>query len=303
MAAATIRSGGRGRPTIGQDAPQEHGVPGHSSRRAIQEAGFVNIVHADDLNGFREFEHNASVDSVMTEAKRCQVELHKWGKAKQASFDPAMESVRIVSHAQPHGDSFKLLGVAFDCNLGIQATTILRTRRFHEVTRLVQVYKSKILSFVEYRIGVPRSQNHTGRNLCDSEALPSRVESHGRRHTRVLQPGPAGNTTRYCNAGPDSPNCSWMWPETLCEHVPTRATIGLSETLLAPPVAPWFPKSAETGPFDTGSRRCLQSASSKGGGAEERRGNATRIAMPPEIQSCEQGGRLTAHLFTSRLSV
>ena len=28
-------------------------------------------------------------------------------------------------------------------------TTILRTRRFHEVTRLVQVFKSKILSFVE----------------------------------------------------------------------------------------------------------------------------------------------------------
>ena len=33
--AATIRSGGRGRPTIGQDAPQEHGVPGHHTLEPV----------------------------------------------------------------------------------------------------------------------------------------------------------------------------------------------------------------------------------------------------------------------------
>ena len=49
--------------------------------RAIHEAGFVEIVYADDLNMFREFEHNASVDSVMSEAKKCQTELHKWSEA------------------------------------------------------------------------------------------------------------------------------------------------------------------------------------------------------------------------------
>ena len=49
-------------------------MPGAPSKR--QE--FVEIVYADDLNGFREFEHNVSVDSVMTEAKKCQTELHKW---------------------------------------------------------------------------------------------------------------------------------------------------------------------------------------------------------------------------------
>ena len=32
-----------------------------------------------------------------------------------------------------------------------ELTTILRTRRFHGVSQLVQVYKSKVLSFVEYR--------------------------------------------------------------------------------------------------------------------------------------------------------
>ena len=85
--------------------------------RAIHEAGFVEIVCADDLNGIREFEHNASVDSVMSEAKKCQTELHKWSKENQVSFDPAKESVHIVSHTQPHGDSFQLLVVTFDCKL------------------------------------------------------------------------------------------------------------------------------------------------------------------------------------------
>ena len=45
--------------------------------RATHEAGFVAIVYADDLNGFRQFEHNASVDSVTSEAKKCQTELRK----------------------------------------------------------------------------------------------------------------------------------------------------------------------------------------------------------------------------------
>ena len=74
------------------------------ARRAIHESGFVEIAFADDLNGFREFEQNSSVDSVMSEAKKCQTELHKWSTANQVSFHPAKESVHIVSHAQPHGD-------------------------------------------------------------------------------------------------------------------------------------------------------------------------------------------------------
>ena len=71
------------------------------ARRATHEAGFVEIVYAVDLNGFREFEHGARVNSIMTEGKRCQTERHKWGKANQVAFDPAKESVHIVSHAQP----------------------------------------------------------------------------------------------------------------------------------------------------------------------------------------------------------
>ena len=76
------------------------------ARRAIHETGFEEIVYADDSNGFEEFEHNASVVSVLADAKKCQTELHKWSRAKQVSFDPAKESAHIVSHAQPLGDPF-----------------------------------------------------------------------------------------------------------------------------------------------------------------------------------------------------
>ena len=45
-------------------------------KNMVFQTGFERIVYADDLNGFKEFEHNASVDSVLTDAK-CQTELHK----------------------------------------------------------------------------------------------------------------------------------------------------------------------------------------------------------------------------------
>ena len=134
------------------------------ARRAIHETCFEEIVYADDLNGLKEFAHNASVVSVLAEAKKCQTELHKWGRVNQVSFESAKESVHIVSHAQPQGDPLKLFGICFDCKLRMdlavrdvvrqaswKLTTILRTRRFHGVAQLVQVYKSKVLSFVEYR--------------------------------------------------------------------------------------------------------------------------------------------------------
>ena len=66
-----------------------------------------------------------------------------------------------MSHSPAARDSFKLLGVPFDCKLRMdlavsevvsqaswKLTAILRARRFHEVA---QVYKSKVLSVDEYR--------------------------------------------------------------------------------------------------------------------------------------------------------
>ena len=161
-------------PAPRQGASRKHGFPRlaptlwnlfyEDAWRAIHEAGFVEIVNADDSNGFREFEHNASADSIIAEAKKCQPELHNCCGANQVTFDPAKECVHIVSHAQPHGDSLKLLGVPFDCMLRMdlavsevvgqaswKLTTILWARRLHDVPQLVQVYTSKVPSFVEYR--------------------------------------------------------------------------------------------------------------------------------------------------------
>ena len=69
----------------------------------------------------------------------------------------------------------KLVGVTFDCKLRMdlcvqetvsqaswKLTTILRTRRFHEVTGLFQVHKSKTLSFVEHRTP---AVHHAARNI------------------------------------------------------------------------------------------------------------------------------------------
>ena len=65
---------------------------------------------------------------------------------------------------QPHGDSFKTARRPLPLHAkdgpgreqsGQEAswklTTILRARRFHDVPRLAQLYKSKVLSFVEHR--------------------------------------------------------------------------------------------------------------------------------------------------------
>ena len=65
---------------------------------------------------FKEFENNASADSI-AEAKKCQSELHNWSRANLVTFDPAKESVHIVSHAEPRGDSFELLGILLDYKL------------------------------------------------------------------------------------------------------------------------------------------------------------------------------------------
>ena len=217
---------------------------------------------------FREFEHNVIVDSVITEAKKCQTELHRWSKANQVSFDPAKESVHIVSRAQPHGDPFKLIGVTFDCMLRMdlcvretvnqaswKLTTILRTRRFHEVTRLVQVCKSKILSCVEYHTpavyhaastilaGIDAIQRHFLREcrLTEEDALD--MAMLGLVHRSVFGCGPRHFASVLQFVPPSSfPKHCWQ--------------------LQSPP---WLPKSSETGPFHTGSHRCPQSASSKGG--------------------------------------
>ena len=70
----------------------------------------------------------------------------------------------MLSRTEPAGEDFKILGVSFDCKLIMKAAlenlrtesswrlqTILRVRRFHTTSEMFNLYKSKVLSFVEYR--------------------------------------------------------------------------------------------------------------------------------------------------------
>ena len=134
------------------------------ARHAINETFFDEIVFADDLNSYCIFSsdtHNSVIDNAMT---NCQLELHKWGAANQVAFDPAKESKHILSLSEPQGCEFKLLGVLFDTGLSMaqavaelvssaswKLRTLLRTRRFYTDADLILLYKSHVLSYIEYR--------------------------------------------------------------------------------------------------------------------------------------------------------
>ena len=134
------------------------------AKTAIREKSFEEIVFADDLNAFREYSKGVQNDVILQDMKNCQVELHKWGAANQVQFDPGKESSHILSRQRPHGRPFKILGVEFDCKLIMTDTVcdlakdarwklkaVLRTKRYVTGIQLVDIYKSQILSFVEYR--------------------------------------------------------------------------------------------------------------------------------------------------------
>jgi hypothetical protein len=72
--------------------------------------------------------------------------------------------MHVLSVSDPHGPNFKLLGVNFDCMLdmtdaiadvvteaGWKMKSLLRTKRFYNDAELVLLYKSHLLSFLEYR--------------------------------------------------------------------------------------------------------------------------------------------------------
>jgi hypothetical protein len=134
------------------------------ARRAVEEWLFTEVVYADDLNAYRVFKASAPNEKIYKCLKNCQADLHDWGKANQVAFDPAKESMHILSTTEPHGNDFKLLGVDFDCALdmtnavhglvtdaGWKLRTLLRTRRYDSDAELVILYKGRLLSFLEYR--------------------------------------------------------------------------------------------------------------------------------------------------------
>ncbi len=133
-------------------------------RRPIRMCDFLEIIFADDLNAWKQFDAGTAQKTMMAAMEKCQVELHKWGSANQVSFDKDKEGMFVLSRKHPHGENFKLLGIDFDCKLVMSTAVgelarscrwkmkaILRTSRFNTGMAMVNLYKAQILSFVEYR--------------------------------------------------------------------------------------------------------------------------------------------------------
>ena len=131
---------------------------------AVNMLEFLEIVFADDLNCFKDFGLHIPNETLHAEMDRCQSELHKWGKANQVSFDPAKESQHILALNGGEGINFKLLGIPFDNALTMRdavvelvseaswkLASILRSGRFFTDGELVTLYKSQLLSYLEYR--------------------------------------------------------------------------------------------------------------------------------------------------------
>ena len=131
---------------------------------AIRDALFSEIVYADDLNAFRAFSLQTANSEIYSETARCQKKLHAWGRANRVAFDPGKESQHVISHHAPDGPNFKILAVLCDCRLTMAAAihelvgecrwklrALRRVGRFHSVLDPVDLYKSQVLSSIEYR--------------------------------------------------------------------------------------------------------------------------------------------------------
>ena len=134
------------------------------ARLALHVWSFLEIVFADDLNAYRPFPLRTPNAVLVGEAEKCQSELHKWGRANQVEFDPGKESIHVVSHKTPEGKNFKILGLNFDCRLVMadaitglvgemrsRVRSVLRAHRYHTTANMLHLYKSKVLSYAEYR--------------------------------------------------------------------------------------------------------------------------------------------------------
>ena len=100
----------------------------------------------------------------MKHARKCQQKLHDWGKPNQVEFEPKKETITIMSRISPQGPGFKLLGVHFDTGLKMEeaisklhsaatwkVTKILRSRKYYDAEEIMTTYKTKVLSYLEYR--------------------------------------------------------------------------------------------------------------------------------------------------------
>ena len=132
------------------------------ARRAIQMLKFSESVFADDLHACRNYDVKVPNRSIVATAKKCQERLHEWGRANEVEYEASKESITILSRVAPYGDNFKSLGVLFDPGLFMddaihkvydsamwKLRTVQRTTRFFTTIEMVNLYKSKVGSYIE----------------------------------------------------------------------------------------------------------------------------------------------------------
>jgi len=130
----------------------------------IRNSGYKEVTFADDLNSYRRFESTVSNKIIMRKSVKCQSEVHKWGRAKQITFEPSKESMSVISNHDPVGPDFKLVGMWFDTTLSMKRavadvcnsfrwklTKLLRTSKHFDTPTMVLQFKARILGFVEHR--------------------------------------------------------------------------------------------------------------------------------------------------------
>ena len=83
----------------------------------MKDAGFQEVVYADNLNAYKAFPTSVSNKQLYKEEERCQKKLHAWDQANQVTFDPGKESFHVLEQAGGHGSTCELLGTKFDTAL------------------------------------------------------------------------------------------------------------------------------------------------------------------------------------------
>ncbi len=131
---------------------------------ALTVGGFEAIIYADDCNAFRRYAKQCPNETVFDDLAECQQNLHAWGRANSVTFDAGKEEKLILSTTDGVGGPAKLLGVEFDNKLvmgtaahkcarkaAFKSKALIRCRRFYSTNDLIALYKSHVLSFIEYR--------------------------------------------------------------------------------------------------------------------------------------------------------
>ena len=121
---------------------------------------------ADDLNAFQVFDRNCRRELIMNKLRRCQANVHAWGKVNRVEFDPSKEAFNVLHPLNGHGDTFKLLGLMIDVRLNMQEAiqailkkarpklqALMRTRAYYNYVDMFLQYKTHVLGLLESNIG------------------------------------------------------------------------------------------------------------------------------------------------------